>query len=269
METLSQILRTLLYEIMNVISSIVYSTVQGVIFGLVLSIVILWQGRKRGWFRRPVALWNMLLRLRYLVLPLLLMMLCGSIGFVHGIQKNADMLIVKASSTFTEILGSEFVSGLTLSIRSQGVPQAMSVRQYISIYVEDAHKLRPGSMQHTFARLFYEEFARQVSAELGLGHGISSSVGALLQASRDADRLAHVKVSPPKLLQSTSDRFFRYLYLNTWFTFLPFLLIFLAEGAVYLYFYRKQDMRDRVQGISLTIRSMLARFQQDRTGTGS
>lgn len=237
MDILSTILDTLLAEIWNAIGRLIGTTLTWAFFGLVASLFALRFARKRKLLKRQNPLWNGLTVLYYLYLPLLFIAMGGALGFVRGLQKNADYAIEKTSELFEFVDLDELTTFIQIADRPDMIPfMDVDFHKVVPHFVETEFGLPKGDLSNRFASAFMLQVFEQVFDELGVPMSLRGSLSDMrphmLQEGLATGR--SVQLSIPIALQGASDSFFFQLFLIVLGGFFPFLLGPLAEYLLHL-----------------------------------
>ncbi|MEL7063545.1 MAG: hypothetical protein AAFP00_07375 [Bacteroidota bacterium] len=184
--------------------------------------------------KRPYKLWTVLSKLHYLYIPLLLMVMFGTMGGIRGVQNKIDNWIDDSQAPIGKYL-SAYVPEIKMNV--DFLHNQMTLEEGLDALIMQAVDLPENPQLRKFYLMFNTSLIYALMDELGYPREIDGLILFLRQADVNTVDASFFEAIPQSL-KNFNDAQFNSILWGVFLGFMPFLLIALVELAV-AFFYTK------------------------------
>ncbi|MBV6655912.1 MAG: hypothetical protein KI786_19220 [Mameliella sp.] len=214
--------------ISTIFSEIFFTSLGMSFLGLVSGIIVIVVLRRKGVFSRPNMFWSFLAKLNYLFIPVCFTALFGVLGGIYGLQSQTEEWIDYSAQPVMafgeQILPVVGEMGEELSAYSN-LDEAISGFSEANLNQGGFFDFTIGYMLNHGIHMLLEEF------------GYPETVSGIIQMTKEnnfSEPAAATLQRIPEAVKSYHGVFFQKIYLTTILAFVPYLLIPIAEYALFL-----------------------------------
>ena len=231
METLNWLVEAITNQIAQALWAVIGQAILFAVLGLVGGIVLVVIAGRRKWMKRPNTAWSFLAGLNYVYIPILLMLLGGVMGGVHGAHSASGRFIDTASAPFIAY-GEQYANHFQQYASSLSQISNVSLDEIIAEEASLRGGFAPGGYEFEIATMFNMAIIGAVLDEMGIPIEVRNPA-TIIESMRSTAVNAGYLNRLPIALHSYCDAFFWMKYQFFLLAFFPFLLVPIVEGVIY------------------------------------